>query len=105
MDHSGYICCRTQAAQFFKEDFHEFEERFAAVGVGEIEGDTFFVASGEYPAIVQFRFGSAGQMRKEAEEIAALGAFDFEYLGAKVRHHGGGGWAGDICAAVDHSDS
>src|SRR5208282_1270136 len=85
--------------------FDEPDESLVAFRTGEIECDAFFVPPGEYPAVVQFRLGSAGQMRKEAPQISSVRAFDLEHFRAEIRHHRSRGRPREISAAVDHPDS
>src|SRR5580704_10211703 len=84
--------------------FDQPDESLVAVGTREIERDTFFVPVSENPTPVQLRLRSAGQMGKEAPEIAAVGTFDLEDFGAEIRHDSGRGRTSDVGAAVDDPD-
>src|SRR6266436_8839926 len=76
MDHSGYICCRTQAAQFFKEDFHEFEERRMNTNEMLSKGSrrTFLQLSAAATAAMTFRIATEASLAAEERNVYHPGA-------------------------------
>src|SRR6266436_2426268 len=76
MDHSGYICCRTQAARFFKEDFHEFEERRMNTNEMLSKGSrrTFLQLSAVATAAMTFRIATEASLAAEERNVYHPGA-------------------------------
>ena len=84
---------------------HETDQRLASFGPSQVQRDTFLVAAGENPAPIEFGLGRAGELRKEPPQVAAAGALDFDHLGAKVGHDGGGRGAGNVGSAIDNPEA
>src|SRR5258708_38766036 len=76
MDHSGYICCRTQAARFFKEAFHEFEERRMNINEMLSKGSrrTFLQLSAAATAAMTFRIATEESLAAEERNVYHPGA-------------------------------
>src|SRR6266404_1097025 len=76
MDHSGYICCRTQAARFFKEDFHEFEEDRVKSNEMLSKGSrrTFLQLSAVATAAMTFRIATEASLAAEERNVYHPGA-------------------------------